>query len=435
MNKSLYQRRRAALSSQLLPNSIAVLSAGRQLKRNGDASFRFRQDSTFYYLTGFNEPDAILVIYSGQEDKSILFLHPTDPMVQLWEGARLGPAAAPEVLGVEQAFALDSFDEYLPKLLSNCSQVYYPFSLISPALKECLMRSCLALKQKNRQGLTVPTAFYDLDPLLSEMRLFKSEEELACLRKAANISVDAHLRAMRACKNLHHEYELEAELSYEFYRQGCRGLAYDPIVAAGANACILHYTQNNAPLKAGELVLIDAAGEFENYAADITRTFPISGRFSEEQRQIYDLVLSAQQAGIACIKPGLPWDQIQKEIVQVLTQGLLDLGLLKGKYRHLLEQQAYSTMYMHQSGHWLGLDVHDAGVYKIKENWRPLQAGMVLTVEPGLYLRAGLPGIDKKWWDIGIRIEDDILVTESGYENLTERLPTKVNEIEALMCE
>jgi Xaa-Pro aminopeptidase len=265
------------------------------------------------------------------------------------------------------------------------------------------------------------------------MRLFKDEAELKLLRKAANISVAAHKKAMQCCSQANYEYELEAELMQTFIRSGCRSVAYDPIVGSGKNACVLHYTDNNQPLAANALILIDAGGEYENYAADITRTFPRNGKFSPEQTAIYNLVLKAQKAGIESIKPGLPWNAIQQTIIKILTTGLCELGLLTGSVEDCIANESYRTFYMHNSGHWLGLDVHDSGAYKINGEWRPLEAGMVLTVEPGIYIQEGLKDVDAKWWNIGVRIEDDILVTQSGYENLTAALPVDIHEIEALM--
>ena len=281
--------------------------------------------------------------------------------------------------------------------------------------------------------MKAPESLYDISPVISEMRLIKSEAEIGLMRKAAEISVAAHKRAIQSCKKLDYEYQLEAELIYEFSRQGCRSVAYDPIVGGGENACILHYTDNSMPLKNGDLVLIDAGGEYGNYAADITRTFPINGQFSEEQKAIYQLVLKAQKAGVNLIRPGLAWNLIQETMIEILTEGLCELGILKGKVDELVASGAYKPFYMHNSGHWLGLDVHDCGAYRLNNEWRPLEKGMVLTVEPGLYISANTEGVDERWWNIGVRIEDDILVTADGHENLTAALPVEVDDIEALM--
>jgi Xaa-Pro aminopeptidase len=293
--------------------------------------------------------------------------------------------------------------------------------------------ACQRLRGRARRGVHAPESLCDLGPILGEMRLLKSEAEIGLMQRAADISVAAHQRAMRVCHQVTHEYELEAELLHEFFRQGCRSVAYDSIVAGGHNACILHYTDNNQPLNPGELVLIDAGGEYENYAADITRTFPINGCFSTEQRLIYDLVLRAQKAGIACVRPGCVWDEVQRTIVRILTEGLVALGLLQGAVDELIERRAYQLFYRHNSGHWLGIDVHDAGSYQLHGKWRPLEPGMVLTVEPGLYINADLPNVDPRWWGIGVRIEDDVQVTHDGHINLTGALAVEIDDLEALV--
>jgi len=427
-----YLQRRHRLAQQLPSGTLAVISAASESLRNGDAHYRFRQDSDFYYLTGFNEPDALLLITAGKDSKSYLFNLPPDPLQEQWTGARLGQEGACETLGVDAAFPITDLDKQLVELFADRQAIYY-FMGRYPALEKRLFDAWQTVKKQIRRGVRAPEAFYDLAPLLGEGRLFKSDAEISLMQEAASISVAAHRRAMQACRPGQNEYQLEAELLYEFTRQGCRSVAYDSIVAGGKNACVLHYTDNDKPLQDGDLVLIDAGGEFENYAADITRTFPVNGRFSSEQRLIYDLVLSAQQAGIACVRPGTLWNEIQHTIVHILTSGLVDLGILKGDVDHLIEKEAYRPFYMHQSGHWLGLDVHDCGRYKIDNKWRPLTAGMVLTVEPGLYISPETAGVDKRWWGIGIRIEDDIHVTTDGNKNLTAALAVDADELEALV--
>ncbi|MFJ1268541.1 Xaa-Pro aminopeptidase [Legionella lytica] len=427
-----YQARRNKLAQQLPEGSVAIVIAAHEQLRNGDAHYRFRQDSNFYYLTGFNEPDAILVLIAGQEGQSILFNRPRNPGAEQWTGRRLGQQGAVDELGMQQAYSIEDVAHELPTLFSGKSAVYYSFAR-NAELEQLVMDSLSVLKDQVRRGVKAPNCLCDLEPLLGEMRLIKSEAELDLMREAARISVDAHLRAMRQCKEVGHEYQLEAELIYEFSRQGCRSVAYDPIVGGGENACVLHYTDNNHPLNAGDLVLIDAGGEYENYAADITRTFPVSGRFSPEQKSIYELVLKSQKAGIAAVKPGAPWNGVQQIIIRILTEGLCELGILQGDVDELIKQEAFRPFYMHNSGHWLGLDVHDSGLYKIEGEWRPLVPGMVLTVEPGLYISSNTPGVDKRWWGIGIRIEDDVAVTATGHEVLTGALPVDVADIEALM--
>ena len=427
-----YQTRRRELAVRLPSHCIAMIPAASESLRNGDCHYRFRQDSDFHYLTGFNEPDALLLIVAVSEGESILFNRPRDPAQEQWTGKRLGQDDACKVLGVDAAYPMASIDQRLPELLAGKQAIYYVVGRY-PAWEKRVLDAWQIVKGKIRTGIVAPDAFCDLAPTLSELRLFKSAAEIALMQRAAQISVVAHQRAMQSCRQTRYEYQLEAELLYEFSRQGCRSVAYDPIVAGGSNACILHYTENDQPLQSGDLVLIDAGGEFENYAADITRTYPINGHFSSEQRLIYELVLRAQKAGIACVKPGCLWDKAQRAIVDVLTAGLVELGLLRGSVEGLIEQGAYKPFYMHQSGHWLGIDVHDSGSYKLHGKWRSLEPGMVLTVEPGLYISADSKGVDSRWWGIGVRIEDDIHVTLDGCDNLSGDLAVETADIEALI--
>ena len=427
-----YQARRRALALCLPPNSIAVISAQNEQLRNGDAHFRFRQDSDFYYLTGFNEPEALLLICAGEQAESILFNRPRDVLSEQWTGKRLGQEDAGPILGMHAAYALSDLDQRLPEILAGRTALYYTLGH-DAAWDSRILKAWQKVKSEIRKGIIAPQALCDLRPMIGELRLFKSEAEIALMKKAAQITVSAHQRAMRTALNVQFEYQLEAELRYEFTRQGCRNEAYDSIVAGGENACTLHYTANDQRLIDGQLVLIDAGGEYQNYAADVTRTFPKNGIFSSEQRSIYELVLDAQKAGISQVKPGCPWDKIQQTILLVLTQGLVDLGLLQGNVDNLIERKAYSPFYMHNSGHWLGLDVHDAGTYKINGQWRTLEPGMVLTVEPGLYIAKNAQNVKLQWQGIGVRIEDDILVTKDGYENLTKTLAVEPDDIEALV--
>lgn len=426
-----YKSRRHHLATQLPSGCIAVIPAARETLRNGDAHYRFRQDSDFYYLTGFNEPDALLLITSGPETVSFLFNRPRNLAEEQWTGKRLGQDDACSVLGVDLAFPLAELDTRLPELLADKQAIFYTIGRY-PVWESCIQQAWQIVKNQTRRGVKAPEAFCDLAPILGEMRLFKSKAEIELMKQAGRITVTAHQRAMQACSHAKYEYQLEAEIIHEFTRQGCRSVAYDSIVANGANACILHYTENDQPLKSGELVLIDAGAEFENYAADVTRTFPVNGRFSAEQRAIYELVLRAQKAGIACVRPGCVWDEVQRTIVHVLTDGLVHLGLLHGQVDDLIASDAYKPFYMHNSGHWLGLDVHDSGRYKIDGQWRQLEPGMVLTVEPGLYIHEGLD-VDERWWNIGVRIEDDIHVTRDGHENLTGALAVDVDDLEAMV--
>ena len=426
-----YQTRRHALAMRLPSGSIAVIPAANEVLRNGDAHYRFRQDSDFYYLTGFNEPDALLLITAGAGTTSVLFNRPRNPAEEQWTGKRLGQEGACSILGVNTAYPMSSLETRLPELLADRQAIYYSMGR-HPVWESRIQHAWQIVKNKARSGVNAPEAFCDLAPILGEMRLFKNEAEIALMQQAGRITVTAHQRAMQACQQAEFEYQLEAEILHEFTRQGCRSVAYDSIVAGGSNACILHYTDNNQRLRPGDLVLIDAGAEFENYAADVTRTFPVNGRFSPEQRAIYELVLRAQQAGIALVRPGCAWDDVQHTIVRILTEGLVELGLLRGNVDELIARDAYKPFYMHNSGHWLGLDVHDCGRYKIDGAWRALELGMVLTVEPGLYISAGLD-VDERWWNIGVRIEDDIHVTHDGHHNLTAELAVSVDDLEALM--
>lgn len=428
-----YGVRRQALARLLPINSVAIIPAATECIRNGDAHYRFRQDSDFYYLTGFDEPDAVLLVVAGEPAHSVLFNRPRAPQEEQWTGPRLGQDNACAVLGVDEAVELSLFETRLPSYLVGKQAIYYPVGR-HPAYEAIMFRAWQAVKAQGRRGALSPSCVTDLASILGEMRVIKSEDEIILMREAARISVLAHVRAMRACRGLKAEHELEAEILYALVREGCRDLAYDSIVASGEHACVLHYTANNKPLDSNGLVLIDAGGEFDHYAADITRTFPVSGRFEKHQRLIYALVLRAQQAGIACVKPGCPWDLIQQTIVRVLTEGLVELGILAGKADDLIKQEAYKPFYMHSSGHWLGLDVHDVGSYRMGNGaWRTLEPGMVLTVEPGLYISKTMEQVDPVWRGIGVRIEDDILVTATGHENLTQDLPVEIDAIEDLL--
>lgn len=427
-----YQRRRRDLACRLPESAVAIIPAASECLRNGDSHYRFRQDSDFYYLTGFNEPDALLIISGGKNSTSILFNRPRDKMAETWTGRRLGQDDAVSMLGVDLAYSVDELDVRLVDFLVEKQAIYYPLGRY-PQCAARIFNAWQLVKARARRGVSAPHAFCDIAPLLGEMRLFKTEAELQCMRKAITISVAAHKLAMQRSPHCQFEYQLEAEILYELFRQGCQSVAYPSIVAGGANACVLHYTDNNQALRPGELVLIDAGGEFEGYAADITRTFPSNGHFSSEQALIYDLVLGAQTAGMACIRPGQTWDAIQAAVVQHLTAGLLELGILRGKVEVLIEQAAYKPFYMHQSGHWLGLDVHDVGAYTDNGTWRKLEPGMVLTVEPGIYISPGMEHVDERWWGIGIRIEDDVLVTAKGFENLSQDLPVERDAIEAII--
>lgn len=426
-------KRRETLLAELGDESIAFVCANRESVRSNDVNFPFRQDNHFYYLTGITEADAIAVFAPGcGRGEYILFNHELDPVKARWEGEVIGQERACSEFGVDAAFSIKDFKTQLADLLVGRRHVYFMMGE-NKMLEHALMDSVHAARHKARSGMIVPRHFHHLDILLEGMRVLKDEDEIACLRKAASASVQAHIEVMQYCAPGQSEYDLESVLLNGFRKRGCAHVAYSSIVGSGTNACVLHYTDNNAELVSGELVLIDAGGEYQHYAADITRTFPVNGKFSQEQKAIYDIVLLAQTEALALVKPGVKWNALQDKIVEVLTQGLVDNGILKGDVAELIERQAYMPFYMHKSGHWLGLDVHDIGLYKVNGEWVTFAPGMVLTVEPGLYISESAD-VDEKWWNIGVRIEDDVLVTESGFENLTAGLPRTTDEIETLMA-
>lgn len=434
IRKSEYRQRRRELMAQMEANSIAIIPSAKSVLRNGDSEFPFRQSSDLYYLSGFVEPDSLLVLIPGREQgESLLFCQERDPLKELWTGKLMGPERAVETLGVDDAFPISDADDILPGLIEGRERVYHSMGK-DEQFDLRLMEWVRLIRSQVRSGAHSPGEFLVLDHLLHEMRLIKSEGELALMRMSGQIAVAAHKRAMRACRPGMHEYALEAEYLYEFRRNGCQGPAYNSIVAGGENACILHYTENDQALKKDELVLIDAGCEYEHYAADITCTFPVGGSFSKAQAQIYELVLKAQQAAIETVAPGVGWDVPHNTTVRILTEGLVELGLLSGQVDELIEAGAYRDFYMHRAGHWLGLDVHDVGDYKIAGEWRVLEPGMVMTVEPGLYIAPDNQKVDKIWRGIGVRIEDDVAVTQDGYEVLTTGLPRTVKEIEAFMA-
>ncbi|NNL06568.1 MAG: M24 family metallopeptidase [Gammaproteobacteria bacterium] len=431
MNTKIHAQHRRQLMRMMGENSIAILPSAPVLLRNRDVEHGFRQDSDFYYLSGFPEPEAVIVLAPGRKQgQYILFCRERDKKKETWDGRRYGPEGAVEYFGADDAFPITDLEDILPGLMEHCESVYYTIGL-NPEFDKHVMNCVNSLRSKSRGGTQVPYEFVSLDYLLHDMRLFKHRDELRLMRKAAKISVQAHINAMRVCSPGMYEYQLEAELLYHFNRNGA-GWAYPSIVGGGANSCILHYTENDQPLNEGELVLIDAGAEYQSYASDITRTFPVNGRFSAAQGEIYELVLEAQEAAISKVKPGNHWNDPHEAAVRVLTKGMVELGLLKGNIRSLIKDGGYSKYYMHRTGHWLGMDVHDVGDYKVDDKWRLLEKGMVLTVEPGLYIPAGTRGV-KRWWNIGVRIEDDVAVTKDGHEILSAGLPRTCEEIEAVM--
>ncbi len=425
-----YAKRRARIFEKLEVGSIAVLPAADEQHRNGDVSYPFRQDSDFYYLTGFSEPGAVLVlIKTAKENRFILFCEPFSEAKAIWTGPSAGLEGAKASFAADEAYALDSLDAQLPLLLAAHKTIFYSFGN-SMAWDRRMIRWA---HPKDQKPSCRHLSFVDFRNLIAEERLIKSDAEIALLRKVAHLSAQAHRVLMQRCETSMSEYQLEALFAYECAIKGCRSLAYPSIVGGGANACILHYVQNDKPLKAGDLVLVDAGAEYQGYAADITRTFPVSGLFTDDQKAVYHVVLEAQLAAIRCVKPGTPWDLLQRVILKQLTEGLVALGILKGKVDHLIETKAYQTFYPHSSGHWLGLDVHDVGAYKKEGKARLLEVGMVLTVEPGIYIPIDCTSVDPRWRGIGIRIEDDVLVTQEGSEVLSAGVPKTIEAIEALM--
>ncbi len=428
-----FAKRRKQLMECIGPNNIAILSAAPSVARNYYHEYPFRQHSDFYYLTGFEEPEAVLVLAPKRKaGEFILFNRVRDREKEIWDGYRAGQEGACKMYGADQAFPIHELANKLPELLEGRNEVHYPIGH-DRQFDDVILKAVNQMRGKVRQGVQAPITFIDVNPSLHALRLLKSPHEIALMRKAAEISAEAHLRAMQVCKPGMNEYQLEAEITYEFQRNGARFHAYTPIVGSGANTCILHYNSNNQVIKNGDMVLIDAGCEYQYYASDVTRTFPANGRFSTEQKAIYEIVLEAQLAGIKAVRPGVAWPVIDEICVKIITQGLIDVGLLKGKLSALIDKKAYFPFYMHRSGHWLGLDTHDAGGYKIGDKWRKLEAGMVRTVEPGIYISADIPGVHKRWHNIGVRIEDDILVTTKGCDVLSHAAPKTVKEIETIM--
>ena len=422
--------RRATLARRM-DRGIAVIPTAPERIRNRDSDYLYRFDSSFFYLCGFPEPQAVLVIVAGPEPRSILFCRDKNPERELWDGFRHGPEAAKETFLIDETASIVGLDEALPKLLANQRTLFYAPGA-DPGWDARVMNWLNQVRALSRTGVTAPHEIRDVRAIIDEMRLLKDETELATMRRAAVLSAAAHRRAMRATRGGKNEFEIEAELLYEFRRGGAQFPAYWPIVAGGRNACVLHYRDNHAPLAKGDLLLIDAGCELNGYAADITRTFPVGGRFSAAQRDIYELVLAAQAAAIATVSPGNSWNDPHDAAVRTLARGFVDMGLCEGPVDRVTETEDYKRFYMHRTGHWLGLDVHDVGEYKIEGRWRPLEPGMTLTVEPGCYIQPG-DKVPQAFWNIGVRIEDDVLVTAAGHEVLTGDAPKSVAEIESLV--
>lgn len=433
MNQQEFLRRRQALLAKMAPGSAALIFTAPEVIRNADSEYAYRQSSDFWYFTGFNEPEAVLVLIKSDEshNHSVLFNRVRDKSAEIWSGRRLGQEAAPQKLGVDRALAFTEIDEQLHLLLNGLDVVYhaqgeyeYADSIVFAALDK--------LRRGSRQNLAAPATLTDWRPTVHELRLFKSEEEIAVMRRAGEITALAHTRAMQACRPGMFEYQLEGEIHHEFTRHGARYPSYITIVGGGENGCILHYTENESELRDGDLVLIDAGCEYQSYAGDITRTFPVNGKFSPAQREIYDIVLESLETSLKLYRPGTSMQEVTAEVVRIMVKGLVKLGILKGDVDRLIASNAHRAFFMHGLSHWLGLDVHDVGAYG-QDKSRVLEPGMVITVEPGLYI-APDADVPAQYRGIGIRIEDDIVITKDGNENLTASVVKSADDIEALMA-
>ena len=427
---ALYDQRRRRLLNQM-QRGIAIIPNASEKQRNSDADHPYRFDSSFYYLSGFAEPESVLVLVAGEQPQSILFCREKDREREIWHGYRSGPDAAQEQFGFDAAYPMARLDEKLAELMGNQPTLFYPLGA-DAAWDQRILRLRGSIQEKTRSGIRAPDEIRDVRTLLNEMRLFKDVYELDILRRAAAISTVAHKRAMQFTRAGQFEYQVEAELLHEFCRNGARDPAYTSIVAGGANDCVLHYIENNARLQDGDLLLIDAGCEYNGYASDITRTFPVNGKFRPEQKDVYEIVLAAQTAAIAASLPGNNWEAPHNAALRILVQGFIDLKLCHGTVEGVIESESYKKYYMHRTGHWMGMDVHDVGDYKIGDEWRNLQAGMVMTVEPGCYIRPA-DDVPLALWNIGIRIEDDVVITATGNEVLTDAAPKTVYEIEEIM--
>jgi Xaa-Pro aminopeptidase len=433
VDAAVFARRRRGVM-ELMGEGVAVIPTAPVAHRNGDVTYPFRPDSDFYYLTHFPEPEAVAVLAPGRaQGQFLLFCREKDPDKEIWDGRRAGLDGAVSTYGADDAFPIDDIDEILPGLLENRHKVFCNMGRYAD-FDARLIGWLNEVKAKSRSGISAPGELVDLNYILHEMRLVKRVEELRLMRRAARVSVAAHRRAMSACRPGLREYQIEAELEYAFRRGGAHSPAYPSIVASGANACILHYTQNSDELADGDLLLIDAGAEIDCYASDVTRTFPVNGRFSAEQRAVYDIVLAAQRAAIDAARAGTDWIKPHDTATRVLTEGMVELGLLSGSVDGLIESGAHRRFYMHRTSHWLGMDVHDVGDYKIDDQWRQLEAGMVMTIEPGMYIAAA-DDVDRRWHGIGIRIEDDVVIAREGPpEVLSEDAPKSPEDIESLMA-
>ncbi len=427
-----FKRRRRQLMRMADEDAIVIVPAAPERIRNNDSHYPYRQDSDFHYLTGFGEPDAVLVLIPGRSaGAEILFCRERHPEREQWDGPRVGPDGAVEDYALDDAFPIEDIDEILPGMIEGRGRVYYHFGRDTD-FDLRIIAWVNRVRGEVKMGARAPHEFVALSHLLHDLRLYKSPAELKLMRRSAEIAAEAHCRAMQATNAGMHEHAVEAELLHTFRRHGAVA-SYEPIVGGGANACVLHYRANNALLNDGDLLLIDAGAEYHGYASDITRTFPVNGHYTKAQREIYEIVLAAQEAAIDQVRPGRAFNAYHDAAVRVISQGLLDLGLLEGDLDEVIESGAFRKFYMHKTGHWLGLDVHDVGDYRVGDDFRELEAGMVLTVEPGIYIAPKLEGVPSEYLGIGVRIEDDVVVTKSAPDVLTNGVPRGASAIEALM--
>ena len=413
--------------------SVAIVPAAHEATRSNDTQYRFRQDSDFYYLTGFEEPEAIAVIAPGREQKYTLFVRPRDPEQEIWVGRRAGVEGAKGEFSADESFPVAEFDEKLHDILDGAENLYYRLG-VNPDLDNRIIRKIAEMRALNRKPIHPPRTIIDPATIVHEMRVLKSPEEIELMQKAADIAAEAHVEAMKAVRPGMKEYEVEALIEQIFRRQGAVGPSYTSIVGAGPNATVLHYINNDDELRDGELLLVDAGAEYKGYASDITRTYPINGRFTQGQREIYDLVLETQMSCVEMVRPGTTHDELKQHSVEMLTEGMVRLGLLKGKPADLIKEEKYKQFYMHGLGHLLGIDVHDVGIYYYNKKSRALEPGVVMTVEPGIYVAPDTKDVPEKYLGIGVRIEDDVLCTSNGPRVLTTKVPKDADEIEALMA-
>ena len=427
-----YLKRRKELISKMPKNSLAIIFGSNSLIRNGDVEFPFRQNSDFFYLTGFEEPNAVAIIESEDSGEFTIFCQDKDPSKEQWEGKRMGPKNCKKI-GAKKGFSIETFSEEISNFLINKERIYYQKDL-NNVLENIVDINIASLKKTtSRSNNFVPEEVHSVDSLLHEIRLLKTKEEIKIIKKACEISSAAHIRAMKNVCPKMYEYQLEAEYIHEFMRNGAKACAYPSIVGGGKNACILHYNENSDQLLDGDLVLVDAGFEFKGYASDITRTFPVSGKFSKAQEAIYEIVLQANKECIKTVKKNFTPNDTERRAVEIITQGLLDLNILDGEINELIENKAYHAFYMHRVGHWMGMDVHDVGSYGLNGNWRKYLPGMITTIEPGIYFKEDLKNVPKEFLNIGIRIEDDVLVTEGAPEVLTSSVPKDIEKIESIM--